>query len=64
MTALYHGLGNHRAGAATGPSSALRLAYLPKQVNNPYRVILGEGVVAAARELGAQGRMGVPTRAF
>lgn len=63
LTALCHGLGIHRAAAAAGPSGALRMAYLPKQVNNPYHVMLGQGVMEAARELGAQARMLGPTTA-
>lgn len=63
LTAFCQGLGLHGTSAAASQPSTLKLAYLPKQVNNPYHVILGEGVLEAARELGAQGRMVGPTNA-
>lgn len=63
LAALLQGLGIHSAGAATGQPHAFTLAYLPKQVNNPYHMILGEGVQEAVGELGGQGRMVGPTNA-
>ncbi len=63
LAALCEGLGIRTAGATTGPTNSLKMAYLPKQINNPYHVILGEGVMEAARELGAQARMLGPNNA-
>ncbi len=41
----------------------LKIAFLPKQINNPYEVIADEGGLAAIKEMGAVGKVVGPSDA-
>lgn len=55
------------AGASADPNAALKtglkLAFLPKQINNPYETITGEAGLAAAKEIGSEGKRVGPSDA-
>ncbi len=51
------------AAPAQGLKDGLTIAFLPKQINNPYNVITGTGVEAAAKELKATSKMVGPSDA-
>ena len=54
------------AGGAWGASAiraGLKVAYLPKQINNPYSALVGAGVIEAMRELEGAGKMVGPDSA-
>ena len=60
---LVNGLGLAYAHAATALRKGLNVTYLPKQINNPYNVIVGSGVLEAMRELAGNGKMIGPATA-
>ncbi|MDN3295196.1 rhamnose ABC transporter substrate-binding protein [Streptomyces ficellus] len=56
-----NGTGNAAAGRATADPDAelrkgLKLAFLPKQINNPYEKIVDDAGIAAAKEFGSTGK--------
>src|SRR5580698_8935576 len=53
------------AGAASAADlkSGLKIAFIPKQINNPYEVIADDGGMAAIKEMGGQGKVVGPSDA-
>ena len=52
-----------RGGAAADLKSGLKIAFVPKQINNPYEVIADNGGMAAIKEFGGVGKVVGPSDA-
>jgi rhamnose transport system substrate-binding protein len=51
------------AASAAGLKSGLKIAFVPKQINNPYEVIADDGGMAAIKEFGGVGKVVGPSDA-
>jgi rhamnose transport system substrate-binding protein len=62
LGALAYAVGGGAWGASA-TRAGLNIAFLPKQINNPYHLIVGAGVTEAMRELNGTGKMVGPNSA-
>ncbi|WP_241011632.1 MULTISPECIES: rhamnose ABC transporter substrate-binding protein [Burkholderia] len=61
VCSLLFGIGS--AAGATGVKDGLKIAFVPKQINNPYEVIADEGGMAAIKEFKGDGKVVGPSDA-